>query len=374
MRKSILSFQPFTPPFTNNSIPSPSSASAIPSMQTEQTSSPVVLLPSTTSSKNGSKFLLGLRGLPKAFLLRQRRRSENSEEPPLEVGEVDPYVLIKQGRRQTCEQRFSPFLTLIKLILVFLSDVMHSAPSLESPKPVPVLTLSSHHLVVLETDRRDLARLAPIPEYSSLDDDTCYTSSSSLASTSSSLSSSSSSIRSFDDSEPVLGSPQSHWSDDSSSDEFDCTAQLCQCHDLTFTNSSRLCPACIASQDVPEDEDFDTSDVDSLIDSYLEEISEFTRERWSSLSSASTSSSASTHYDPLFSPRSSSTTFTTPTISSPRLQKSRPNTPVDIRDFDMIFTSSPPSPQGKRFHRSTLDARDAVIAGSRPRRTSTQTV
>ena len=269
-----------------------------------------------------------------------------------------------------------------KLILQnFLSDVMHSAPSLESPKPIPVLTLSSHHLVVVESDRRDLARtaqrcshLAPIPEYSSLDDDRCYTSSSSLASTSSFASSSSSSIRSFDESDPVPDSPQSHWSDDSS-DEFDCTAQLCQCHDLTFTNSSRLCPACTVSQDVPEDEDFDTSDVDSLIDSYLEEISEYNRERWSSHSSASTSSSASTHYDPLFSPRSSSTTFATQTISSPRLlQKSRPNTPVDIRDFDMIFTSSPPSPQGKRFHRSTLDARDAVIAGARPRRTSTQTV
>ena len=108
MRKSIFSFQPFTPPFTLDNSSIPFAASAIPSMQTEQSSSPVAQLPSTTTNKNGSKFLSGLRGLPKAFLLR-RRRSENPEEPPIEAVEVDPYLLIKQSRRQTCEQLLFPY-------------------------------------------------------------------------------------------------------------------------------------------------------------------------------------------------------------------------------------------------------------------------
>lgn len=258
---------------------------------------------------------------------------------------------------------------------------MHSAPSLEVPKPTPVLTLSSHHLVVLERDRQGLAAhqypssyLRPIPEYSQTrgggnddDDDDPYTSSSSIASSFAS-SSSSSSLHTFEYSEPI----QSRWSDDSS-DEFDCQTQICQCNDFTFTKSSPLCPTC-TSQDVPEDEGLIDSDVDSLLDSYFDEDETETRERWrefSSTTSSTSSSSSSTHYDPLFSPRSSSTSFT---VSSPRLYKSRPETPVDIRDFDMILTSVPPSPHGVRFNRASIDARDALIAESRRKRVSTGTI
>lgn len=254
---------------------------------------------------------------------------------------------------------------------------MHQGPSPEVPKPLPILTLSSHHLVVVESDRRDLAgrplhhysHLTPIPEYSGGGGES-FTSSSSIGT----CSSSASSIQSLDYSEDVLDSPGSHWSDDSS-DEYDCTAQLCQCNDLTFTNSARLCPAC-TSQDVPEDEGLIDSDVDSLIDSYLDEdASEYNRERWSEITAesyASSSSSASTHYDPLFSPRSSSTTFT---VASPRFnEKFRSETPVDIRDFDMILTSSPPSPHGIRFNRASIDARDSLIAQARLKRNSTGTV
>lgn len=251
---------------------------------------------------------------------------------------------------------------------------MHSAPSLEVPRPTPVLTLSSHHLVVRESDRRDLAGrapyyLSPIPEYSQPgggdDSNSAYTSSSSIAS-----SSSSSSLHTLDYPDHLLDSPNSHWSDDSASDEFDYSTQPCQCNDLTFTKSTRICTVC-TGQDVPEDEGLIDSDVDSLLDSYLDEQESYNRQRAFSAVSSSTSSSFSTHYDPLFSPRSSSTTFT---VASPGLKSSRPETPVDIRDFDMILTSSPPSPHGVRFNRASIDARDALIAESRRKRTSTGTI
>ncbi|GAA5911130.1 uncharacterized protein JCM6883_004281 [Sporobolomyces salmoneus] len=322
--------------------------------------------PSTSNSHRSNKLLSTLKGM-----ISRRRRPENlnlagvasprRDERLLPPLPVDAASTIKRARRQTY--------------------VMHSTPSPKTPNPLPVLTLSSHHLVVCQKDRRDLANrhsyLESIPEYSQTRDD-CYTSSSSIAS----CSSSASSIHSFDysveeeedeDEIAVESSPQSHWSDDSSSEEFDCTnLSTCQCQDLTFTKSSRLCPTC-TSQDVPEDEGILESDVDSLLDSYFDEdeSEDYNRERWRQFSTASSSSSASTHYDPLFSPRSSSTTFT---VASPLLYKPRPETPVDIRDFDMILTSSPPSPHGVRFNRASIDARDALIAESRRKRISNGTI
>ncbi|GAA5970321.1 hypothetical protein JCM3765_003043 [Sporobolomyces pararoseus] len=332
---------PFTPPVASSSMNSSSSS----------TSSQVTFSQPSTSTKHRSKLLSGFKRM-----LRRRRaekffvdKDNNDIPPPLPV---DAALTIKRARRQT-------------------------SPSVEVPKPTPVLTLSSHHLVVLESDRRGLAAhqypsyLRPIPEYSQTgggggdDNDELYTSSSSIAS--SFASSSSSSLHTLDYSEPI----QSRWSDDSS-DEFDCPTQVCQCNDLTFTKSTTLCPAC-TSQDVPEDEGLIESDVDSLLDSYFDEEEVETRERWREFSdsTSTTSSSSSTHYDPLFSPRSSSTSFT---VSSPRLYKSRPETPVDIRDFDMILTSVPPSPHGVRFNRASIDARDALIAESRRKRVSTGTI
>ncbi|GAA5830271.1 hypothetical protein JCM3766R1_002850 [Sporobolomyces carnicolor] len=314
-----------------------------------------------TSTKHRSKLFTSLRGMLR------RRRCDNvvvgdQVPPPLPV---DAASTIKRARRQTY--------------------VMHSAPSLEVPKPTPVLTLSSHHLVVCQKDRRELAHryshLASIPEYYPTtvgvrDAVSVYSSSSSFAS---SASSSSLSTRSLEYPVGLMDSPHSHWSDDSS-DELDSattTSKPCECQDLTFTKLADLCPAC-SSQDVPEDEALVDSDVDSLLESYFGEEDDvqdpYHRERWrefSTTSSSVSSSSASTHYDPLFSPRSSSTTFT---VASPRLYKSRPETPVDIRDFDMILTSSPPSPHGVRFNRASIDARDALIAESRRKRISTGTV
>ncbi|GAA5932954.1 uncharacterized protein JCM15063_002251 [Sporobolomyces koalae] len=364
----------FQPPFTSSFSHSIGMASS--PVTAEMDVVPPSTSNSTKTKRRSSTLVSGLKG----FL--RRRHCDRSDisagdyehEMPAPLP-IDACDTIKRNRRQTY--------------------VMHFAAT-ERPKPLPVLTLSAHHLVVLENDRRDLAArathdysyLTPIPEYASIDRDSDpYTSSSSIASSSSSSfiassssSSSSSTLDSIAISEQVLDSPQSHWSDDSS-DEIDYTTPLCQCNDLTFTNStssSRLCSECVAAQDVPEDAGCIDSDVESLLDSYLEDDSadEYKRERWSRTNSAfsSTSSRSSVQYDPLFSPRTSSTTFVS---VPPRLHKSRPNTPVDLRDFDMIITSSPPSPTGKRFRRSTLEAPDSLLLSSvqsRPRRSSTQTV
>ncbi|GAA6016611.1 hypothetical protein JCM11491_006017 [Sporobolomyces phaffii] len=332
------------PPFTSSSSRKSMPSTAEPDQVALPSASTSTLPP---ASKHGSRLLTGLKGM-------LHRRRSDAVVPPLPI---DAVSTIKRARRQTY--------------------VMHGAPSPGVPKPPPILTLSSHHLVVRESDRRDLAartphhysHLAPIPEYQLAGGGDSFTSSSSIAS----CSSSSSSTDSLDYSDDRIEPSHSHWSDDSS-DEYDCTAQICQCNDLTLTHfPSRLCPAC-ATQDVPKDEDTLDSDVDSLLDSYLDDnddaSSSYTRERWSSVDSSS--SCSSTSYDPLFSPRSSSTSFT---VASPRVHsKSRPETPVDIRDFDMILTSSPPSPHGVRFNRASIDARDALIAESRRKRVSSSTI
>ncbi|GAA6059536.1 hypothetical protein JCM10212_006034 [Sporobolomyces blumeae] len=247
--------------------------------------------------------------------------------------------------------------------------VMHAAPTLDDPRPLPILTLSSHHLVVVESDRRDLARahafplfLPSVPEFGASFDDGDHSSSLSTCPSTSLSTSTSLACSSVVEELDLAASPRSYFSDDSTSQLGECA---CGCADRTLTREQQFCTACLGLQDFPEDEDSCINDVDSLLESYLDEYeAEAERSRWrevstvssvSSPSSESSSSCASSHYDPLFSPRSSSTTFTAVSIAARRSKPSF-NAPLDLRDFDMILTSAPPSPQSKRFSRSTIEA------------------
>ncbi|GAA5927728.1 hypothetical protein JCM1841_006022 [Sporobolomyces salmonicolor] len=266
---------------------------------------------------------------------------------------------------------------------------MHTPSSSSNPHPTPVLTLSSHHLVVVDADRRELARpsrppaypLVPIPEYDSVFEQ-CYTSSSSYAS------SSSASLSNFCD--PNM-SPRSYFSDDSSDEgvvevdivgegeEDDEALGICTCADTTLRHSTvgaggltlpQTCPACAAAQDFPEDESAISSDSDSFIDRYgRHEDESLHGERWSDIYTSSSSACSSGTHDPLFSPRSSSTSCVS---SVPSYIAAKPaNTDYDLQDVDFYITSAPPSPTGQRFRRSSLEGRGKA---SSKRRSSTLTV
>ncbi|GAA5890936.1 hypothetical protein JCM5296_001233 [Sporobolomyces johnsonii] len=266
---------------------------------------------------------------------------------------------------------------------------MHTPSSSANPHPTPILTLSSHHLVVIDADRRELARpsrppsypLASIPEYASASEE-CYTSSSSYAS------SSSASLSNFCD--PNM-SPRSYFSDDSSDEdvvEVDIVEEGeeedegmggCTCADTTLRQSTvgaggltlpQTCPSCAAAQDFPEDEGAISSDSDSFIDRYGgHENEDLHGERWSDIYTTSSSACSSATHDPLFSPRSSSTSCAS---SAPSYIVVKPaNTDYDLQDVDFYITSAPPSPTGQRFRRSSLEGRGKA---SSKRRSSTLTV